>query len=242
MLPRRGILDDDDDDAPMADPEYGGGGNDFAMNAAGDALDAHGTPLQQLIRHWQNERHAPEILPGQEPVLNALLDHIRRQSNTIQLLKSDPDSSEDEHFRIMLAQTEIERVKFIVRSYIRTRLYKIEKFARFIVATPDLHVRLSQTELNHAQRYAKLVENHFTTAVLQALPEDQRGVDDDVAFVPPMIPEPNKSSSVFVYAREDCPPVRLPDGALLTMKKGHIVLTPYSVVEQLLADESVELI
>ena len=43
----------------------------------------------------------------------------------MQLLRADPDSSEDEHFRIMLVQTEIERVKFVVRSYIRTRLYKV---------------------------------------------------------------------------------------------------------------------
>jgi hypothetical protein len=42
----------------------------------------------------------------------------------VQLLRADPDSSEDEHFRIMLVQTEIERVKFVIRSYIRTRLHK----------------------------------------------------------------------------------------------------------------------
>lgn len=43
----------------------------------------------------------------------------------MQLLRADPDSSEDEHFRIMLVQTEIERVKFVIRSYIRTRLHKV---------------------------------------------------------------------------------------------------------------------
>ena len=37
------------------------------------------TPLQQLIRHWMNERHAPDILPAQEGLLSGLLDHIRRQ-------------------------------------------------------------------------------------------------------------------------------------------------------------------
>ena len=40
-------------------------------------------------------------------------------------MRADPDSSEEEHFRIMLVQTEIERVKFVVRSYIRTRLHKV---------------------------------------------------------------------------------------------------------------------
>jgi len=47
------------------------------------------------------------------------------KSETVQLLRSDPATSEEEHIRIMLAQTEIERVKFIVRSYVRTRLFKV---------------------------------------------------------------------------------------------------------------------
>ena len=46
------------------------------------------------------------------------------QTDTVQALRGDPDSSEAEHMRIMLVQTEVERVKFAVRSYIRTRLYK----------------------------------------------------------------------------------------------------------------------
>jgi GINS complex subunit 4 len=37
------------------------------------------TPLEQLIRHWMNERHAPDILPAQDVLLSTLLDHIRRQ-------------------------------------------------------------------------------------------------------------------------------------------------------------------
>lgn len=49
------------------------------------------------------------------------------QSETVQLLRSDPSSSEEEHFRTMLAQTEVERVKFVVRSYLRTRLFKVSK-------------------------------------------------------------------------------------------------------------------
>jgi hypothetical protein len=47
------------------------------------------------------------------------------QTDTVQALRGDPDSSEAEHARIMLVQTEAERVKFVVRSYIRTRLYKV---------------------------------------------------------------------------------------------------------------------
>jgi hypothetical protein len=43
----------------------------------------------------------------------------------VDLLKSDPKTSEEEHFKLMLVMTEMERVKYIVRSYVRTRLAKV---------------------------------------------------------------------------------------------------------------------
>jgi hypothetical protein len=41
--------------------------------------DQEEMPLQKLIRHWINERHAPDILPIQGELLGDLLDHIRKQ-------------------------------------------------------------------------------------------------------------------------------------------------------------------
>lgn len=41
--------------------------------------DTPETPLEQLMRHWTNERHCPDILPAQEELLANLLDHLRRQ-------------------------------------------------------------------------------------------------------------------------------------------------------------------
>ena len=42
-------------------------------------MESDETPLEQLIRHWMNERNAPDILPAQEFLLTRLLDHLRRQ-------------------------------------------------------------------------------------------------------------------------------------------------------------------
>ncbi|THG97396.1 hypothetical protein EW026_g4591 [Hermanssonia centrifuga] len=142
-----------DDDVPIRD--------DFGPILAQDIAEE--TSLQQLIRHWTNERHAPDILPAQEHLLGRLLDHIRKQSDDVQLLRADPDSSEEEHFRIILVQTEVERVKFVIRSYIRTRIHKIEKYAQYISATPDMHERLSQGELEHAQRAYRSRKEDWTT-------------------------------------------------------------------------------
>ncbi|TFY58609.1 hypothetical protein EVJ58_g6327 [Rhodofomes roseus] len=123
-----------DDDYPIAD--------DFGRpNLLGAVEEEEETPFQQLTRHWMNERQAPDILPGQEMLLGRILDHVRKQSDDVQLLRADPDSSEDEHFRIMLVQTEIERVKFV-----------IEKYARWISTTAEVHEKLSKAELDHARR------------------------------------------------------------------------------------------
>ncbi len=51
------------------------------------------------------------------------------QTDTVQAPRGDPSTSEEEHIRIMLTQTEVEGVKFIVRPYIRTRLYKVQQFS-----------------------------------------------------------------------------------------------------------------
>ncbi|KAF5319661.1 hypothetical protein D9619_008640 [Psilocybe cf. subviscida] len=237
------MLDDDDnifndinmDRAPRNDDA--GDDNPFVEDA-----EPLGTPLEQLTRHWMNERHAPDILTAQEDLLANLLDHIRRQSDAVQLLRGDPSTSEEEHIRIMLVQTEVERVKFIVRSYVRTRLFKIERYARFITTNAEIQTRLTAAERDHASRHAQLTDQHFYNSVLQGLPEKQSHLDDTPLFVPPMITEPDKTRPVFVHALQRCPRVRLPDGATLDMEKGHISLVPFTVVEHLVARGEVELI
>lgn len=68
--------DPEDPDANILDDIIGELGG---RNAVIDEDVASETPFQELIRHWMNERHAPEILPAQETLLGRLLDHIRKQ-------------------------------------------------------------------------------------------------------------------------------------------------------------------
>ena len=95
----------------------------------------------------------------------------------VTLLLSEASTSEEEHFKLMLVQTEVERVKFLIRAYLRTRLSKvsllslpllslrveltsspsfpsqIERFAQHISSTPAMHYLLSPLELSHAKRF-----------------------------------------------------------------------------------------
>jgi hypothetical protein len=49
------------------------------VSASIDLDDAQELPLQKLIRHWMNERHAPDILPVQAELLSGILDHVHKQ-------------------------------------------------------------------------------------------------------------------------------------------------------------------
>ncbi|KAF5375876.1 hypothetical protein D9615_008249 [Tricholomella constricta] len=233
---RNALPDDDDLDMPHGPPRPAAVPFQLQQPAEEE------TPLQQLMRHWTNERNCPDILPAQEELLVNILDHIRRQSQTVQLLREDASTSEDEHVRIMLAQTEMERVKFIVRSYIRTRHYKIDRYARFITTNAEVQTRLTAGERDHASRYANILDRHLYKCVLQSLPPAQAHLDDTAAFVPSMITQPDKTRPVFAHARQDCPPIRLPDGTALEMQKGHISLVPYHTVEQFVVRGEVELV
>lgn len=50
--------------------------------------------------------------------------------NDVNALRGAEDISEEDHYMTMLVQTEVERIKFIVRSYVRTRLFKVSSFIR----------------------------------------------------------------------------------------------------------------
>ena len=68
---RANALLDEDDDYPMEDAAP------VQRNLFSD--EEPETPLEQVIRHWVNERHAPDILPAQEELLSGLLNHLRQQ-------------------------------------------------------------------------------------------------------------------------------------------------------------------
>lgn len=45
-------------------------------------------------------------------------------SNT---LRPDARTTDEEHFKLQLVQAEAERIKFLLRAYIRCRIYKVPK-------------------------------------------------------------------------------------------------------------------
>uniref|UniRef100_A0A8H7N9M9 GINS subunit domain-containing protein n=1 Tax=Bionectria ochroleuca TaxID=29856 RepID=A0A8H7N9M9_BIOOC len=82
--------------------------------------------LQSLTRLWVAERSAPELLEWPSGGLfERINDRIKAQIEKIEILTGDMDPKTN--FALIVIQTELERYKFLVRSYLRARIAKIDK-------------------------------------------------------------------------------------------------------------------
>ncbi|KAG9034126.1 GINS complex subunit [Tulasnella sp. JGI-2019a] len=199
------------------------------------AIDIPETPIARLIRAWTDERHAPDLLVFQGDLLDGLLQRLHEQAVMVTHLQTDPNTTEEEHLRLTLVMTDMERVKFMVRSYVRVRLHKIEKYAPHIMGNPRMQEKLSVAELTHAQRYQALLASHFHASVLDALPVTTHALDQRFPDGSSMISQPDKDQAVFIQARVLCPNVLLPDGDDIDLECGQVHILRYRTIEHLLS-------
>jgi hypothetical protein len=74
---------------------------------------------------------------------------------------------------------EINRIQYLLQCYLRCRLMKIEQHCLHILTIPTMTARLSSSELEFAQGYKTLLNEHFNAAFLNDLPEPLRKIDDN---------------------------------------------------------------
>ncbi|KAL5638990.1 hypothetical protein ACGC1H_003385 [Rhizoctonia solani] len=190
-------------------------------------------PTTKLRHVLMNERYAPELLPWQGQLVEDVLEKLHQQNQMVEYLRSDDSTSEDEHFRMSYVQLDMERIKFQIRSYVRTRLHKIEKYASHIMATPELQSRMSVLEQKHAISYKNLFKAHMHRTVLDNLPEGLRSLNEVFPDGRSMVPMPNMNQAAFIYAIEDCGPVRFPDGSSVHVEKGSTHIFQYATIKHL---------
>ncbi|ORE21715.1 Sld5-domain-containing protein [Rhizopus microsporus] len=96
---------------------------DDIFNLAG-ALSP-GEQVKELIVVWMNERNSPEMLPYRNDLVDSLTKAVEHQSEKI-FEQMEINTDTESRFIQMIQQTEIERIKYLLRSYLRTRLFKVK--------------------------------------------------------------------------------------------------------------------
>ncbi|KAF1773065.1 hypothetical protein JG687_00005487 [Phytophthora cactorum] len=154
--------------------------------------------VQRMRTLWVNELNAPEILQYDEEMVSEMLEQIRNQQEYVDSVYEDrAQLTEEKSFVNKLYQMEIDRLRYMVSSYLRTRLHKIEKFAIHILSDAVLTQRLSVKERNFAQQFVMLFESHVNDLALGKFTKENRTLTAEG-----MVPEPNLDSFVFCQGKE----------------------------------------
>ncbi|KAL1887261.1 GINS complex subunit [Ceratocystis pirilliformis] len=151
--------------------------------------------LQILTRLWVAERSSPELLAWPtDGFFERLNDRIKRQIEHIEDMTGDMDPKAT--FALVVIQTELERFKYLVRSYLRARISKLDAYTLHYLSTPELRGLLSETELAYATRHQALLHNHYLASFLGGFPTELQNLNDTGGGVN-MIDAPDEDATVF---------------------------------------------
>ncbi|KAI1399962.1 GINS complex, Sld5 component [Hypoxylon fuscum] len=166
-----------------------------------DSIPAETRDLQALTRAWVAERSSPELLDWpRDGLFERINDQIKHQIEKIEDMTGDMDPKTN--FALIVIQTELERYKYLVRSYLRARIAKIDKHTLHYLSSPELRARLSPTELAYATRHQALLHNHYLSSFLSSFPPPLQNLNDTAGNIS-MIDTPDLEAAVFIRLLRD---------------------------------------
>jgi GINS complex subunit 4 len=114
---------------------------------------------------------APEILPYQHALVETICKQINSKDREINLRATNKGSNKtnnDERFYLNILRMEMERVKYLLKSYLRSRIVKIEKHLLYIVEKDQAHL-LSEAEMEYAWTQYESKKKHYQTELFDRI-------------------------------------------------------------------------
>ncbi|KAI4110953.1 MAG: hypothetical protein LQ339_000955 [Xanthoria mediterranea] len=215
--------------------------DDILAEVSGDGSPPETRDLQELTRAWVTERSAPELLPWPSDLMERVLGRIHQQIEVVeeQVGNVDPKTN----FRLIIIQTELERFKYLVRSFLRTRMAKIDHYALYMLSNPTQTARLSACELQYANSHQTLLESHYRSSFLSQFPTSLQRLDDTAGGIS-MIEQPDTDAAVFVRALRTIEEPVVIEGTDtdFQMRRGDVHVVRWSAVREHVLSGDAELI
>ncbi|KAL8225218.1 hypothetical protein R6Q57_017775 [Mikania cordata] len=201
------------------------------------------TDADLLKRSWRNEKASPEILQFQSSLVQRSREQIELMEETVEeLVKNDEDP-----LTVSLYQMDIDRTLFLLRSYLRTRLQKIEKFMFHIQKTSDLWSRLSRQEQKFAKRSIEDMKQHLEQSVLSKLPDRYKShlKQSVISEEDDMVPKPKLDTFIICRTRKFLGALPVDDSGEenpLDMYAGDIYALRYKSIKPLIESGQLDLV
>ncbi|KAH9766221.1 DNA replication complex GINS protein SLD5 [Citrus sinensis] len=188
------------------------------------------TDAELLKTAWRNEKAAPEILQFQAPLVKRAKEQIQLMEETVE----EYEESGMDPLTVSLYQMDLDRAQFLLRSYLRVRLQKLEKYMFYIWKNESLWSRLSDPEKMFVQRCIDDMEKHLEETVLSKLPDNYQSVrrQSVISEEDDMVPEPQLDTFIACKARNRFVSLRLADSERpLEMERHDVSFVLYKVIE-----------
>lgn len=173
---------------------------------ADSAKPARANISARLTQAMLNERMAPEILPYEHELMQETLTQIENQQQYLLDCHEYGDSnadlglvSGDFKLQLMIIETDIERLNFLVRVYLRARLAKLDDYNLYYInlTLDEDNKILSQAELEYLRGHFKILTKLYNNSFLKKMPEFLTLLDD-TSGGQSMITAPDTNELVFV--------------------------------------------
>lgn len=197
--------------------------------------------LEKLEEAWMNEKFSPELLEHKTHIVDCILEQIKEMEETLSHIKKGD-------FVASIHKLELDRVRFVLSSYLRNRIQKIEKHVVHVLEqeasrSQSSPSRLSSEELAYAKEYADNMDSHLNSLVLRHMPANFKKVDRKKA-----VRRPNLDSYVFIRAVRQTDQVAIDteeDGAdqeVIDLLPGNQYILPYRPISTLVHSGAAKLI
>ena len=207
--------------------------------------------MSNLVNIWRNEKLTQSLLPYEENIINDVISLIEKKEKEIKEQKLDKNVK-------YYIEIDIQRIKFIIKDYLRIRLMKIEKYLLFLLKNNKIDI-LSQNEIKFAAELMDVKATYF----LQGLKKMNSLVNNFYPFTDKnksrvekmqtiseaMIVKPSESEFVIVQnISNNTIDINIKEindeyqGEFLSIYSGEKCLVPFKLIEPYLKSKQVKII
>mmetsp|Transcript_20268 Transcript_20268/g.44256 ORF Transcript_20268/g.44256 Transcript_20268/m.44256 type:complete len:245 (+) Transcript_20268:175-909(+) len=208
-----------------------------------DEEEVVNSDLPQLHRMWRNEKYSPEILPFNHHVVQNISEVVEFVAEGLdqERMSSDLDVHDPSY---VLRCKELDRVRFVLRDYLRIRLWKLQQYPQYYL--DPAHKRLlSPAELEFLTGFWANRRHFYHTRMLDRLPPAKQVLNDKMDLLD-MVKAPNLDTFIYARIKEEVGELEVRAESLTqdasqnsrkdSFQKGKTYLLHYSIVRPFLIE------